>query len=432
MAFYIERLDKKGGRPVPLAEGTTSLGRNPRNTIALPADDRCVSGYHALIYVMPDKLLLQDMQSTNGTFVNDHRIEDECTIKEGDVIGLGMSGPKFRVVRSVYAGEGGADVGIVSKHYDIGGPQTLDPPVSPTITMKTPVIPAVAPAAPTVAVKKPVVPKYVIGAAAAAVVLTALILVVSFTSGGASRPKPPSSPSPKFTFQRGEHSPDGIDDNIDSVIIPAGHPVVEARIDAILRRFGEHDYQIPTEMIERIKYYLGQYTGPMKRVVATYMVRRKRYFPMIRRVFAEKNIPLDLAYVSIIESGLDPDALSRAGAKGLWQFMPKTARDYGLEVSTYRDERTDPEKSTYAAAAYFKDLIAIFGSKSSVMLCMAAYNAGEGRVIGALKRINDPVKDRDFWYLYKKKWLAEETNEYIPQILALIIISEHLEEYGFE
>jgi len=63
---------------------------------------------------------------------------------------------------------------------------------------------------------------------------------------------------------------------------------------------------------------------------------------------------------------------------------------------------------------------------------MAAYNAGEARVIGALKRINDPVNNRDFWYLYKKKWLAEETNEYIPQILALIIISEHLEEYGFE
>jgi membrane-bound lytic murein transglycosylase D len=112
--------------------------------------------------------------------------------------------------------------------------------------------------------------------------------------------------------------------------------------------------------------------------------------------------------------------------------MPKTARDYGLEVSVHRDERTDPEKSTYAAAAYFKDLIAIFGSKSSVMLCMAAYNAGETRIINALKRINDPVNDRDFWYLYKKKWLAEETNEYIPQILALIIISEHMEEYGFE
>jgi membrane-bound lytic murein transglycosylase D len=66
------------------------------------------------------------------------------------------------------------------------------------------------------------------------------------------------------------------------------------------------------------------------------------------------------------------------------------------------------------------------------MLCMAAYNAGENRIINALKRIEDPMKNRDFWYLYKRKWLAEETNEYIPQILALIIISEHMEEYGFE
>jgi hypothetical protein len=435
MTFYIERLDKKGEHPIPLAEGTTSLGRNPRNTIALPADNRCVSGYHALIYVMPNKLLLQDMQSTNGTFVNNMKIEDECDIKIGDVIGLGMSGPRFRVVRgngADGAGGDGADVNVMPRHHDMGDPQTLDSPVSPTITMKTPVTPVIAPATPAVTVKKPVVPKYIIGAVVAAVVLTALILVASFTSGGAGKTKPLASPSSKFTFKRGEPSAGDIDEDFDSVSISAGLPVVEARIDAILRRFGEHDYQIPPEMIERIKYYLGQYTGPMKRIVATYMERRKQYFPMIRRVFAEKNIPLDLAYVSIIESGLDPDALSRAGAKGLWQFMPKTARDYGLEVSAQRDERTDPEKSTYAAAAYFKDLIAIFGSKSSVMLCMAAYNAGEARIIGALKRINDPVNNRDFWYLYKKKWLAEETNEYIPQILALIIISEHLEEYGFE
>jgi len=435
MDFYIERLDKKGQPPVLLVEGTTSLGRHPRNTVALPADDRCVSGYHAIIYTTPDKLLLQDMQSTNGTFINGQKIQDEHAIMEGDEIGLGMSGPRFRVVRAG-AVNVVANADTTPKRHDTDAPRLPVNPVddnllvTPTIAIKKPSPP------PTVAVKAPAVPKHIIIAAIAAVALIALIVVVSFTSGGTGKAKQTASSPKKFSFTHGEASSADIDefhdDGIGRVGMSTGRSAVEARIDAILRRFGESDYQIPAEMVERVEFYLNQYTGPRKRTIAAYMERRKQYFPMIRRVFTEKNIPLDLAYVSIVESGLDPQALSHAGAKGLWQFMPKTARAYGLDVSAYRDERTDPEKSTYAAAAYFKDLIAIFGSKSSVMLCMAAYNAGENRIINALKRINDPVNNRDFWYLYRRKWLAEETNEYIPQILAMIIISEHMEEYGFE
>ena len=90
-----------------------------------------------------------------------------------------------------------------------------------------------------------------------------------------------------------------------------------------------------------------------------------------------------------------------------------------------RDERLDPEKSTEAAAEYFRDLIGIFGGKSSVMLALAAYNAGEGRVMGALKKIADPLRDRDFWYLYRMGYLAEETNEYIPRVIALIILAQN-------
>ena len=124
-------------------------------------------------------------------------------------------------------------------------------------------------------------------------------------------------------------------------------------------------------------------------------------------------------------------ALSHAGARGLWQFMPKTARQFGLKVNDHVDERIDPQKATYAAAEYFKDLIGIFGGKSSVMLCMAAYNAGEGRVMGALRKIDDPMRNRDFWYIYRMGYLAEETNEYIPRVISFIIISEHPEDYGF-
>jgi membrane-bound lytic murein transglycosylase D len=169
----------------------------------------------------------------------------------------------------------------------------------------------------------------------------------------------------------------------------------------------------------------------MHDVVAKYLVRKETYMPLIMQVFKEKNLPVELAYVSMLESGFNPKALSKAGARGLWQFMPATGRTYHLRVDDQVDERIEPDKATYAAAEYFKDLIAIFGGKSSVMLCMAAYNAGEGRVIGALRKIDDPMRNRDFWYIYHMGYLAEETNEYIPRVLALMIISENPAGYGF-
>ena len=206
---------------------------------------------------------------------------------------------------------------------------------------------------------------------------------------------------------------------------------LERRIDEILMRLGESDYHIPEEMVQRVRYHIDIYSGRMKNVITRYLERKEKYFPMIHKVFREKNLPLELSYVSMLESGFNTMALSHAGARGLWQFMPHTGRRYGLKVNDKIDDRTDPLKSTYAAAEYFKDLISIFGGKSSVMLCMAAYNAGEGRVIGALRKIEDPMRNRDFWYIYRMGYLAEETNEYIPRVISLMIISENPDEYGF-
>ncbi len=206
---------------------------------------------------------------------------------------------------------------------------------------------------------------------------------------------------------------------------------LEMEIDGILKRFGETNYHIPEEMMTQVEYYIKTFSSSMKTTTSLYFERKEKFFPMIERIFKEKNVPTELFYVSMLESGFDVNALSSAGAKGLWQLMPKTAIKYGLTVNDSVDERTDPVKSTYAAADYFKDLIAIFGSRSSVMLCMAAYNAGEGRIIKALQKIEDPVRNRDFWYLYRMGWLSKETNEYIPKILAFMIVSENPQKYGF-
>jgi pSer/pThr/pTyr-binding forkhead associated (FHA) protein len=207
---------------------------------------------------------------------------------------------------------------------------------------------------------------------------------------------------------------------------------VEMFINETMSSFGETDYHIPPQMTERVKYHLDVYSGKLKPVIARYLQRKAIYFPMICRIFSEKKVPLELAYVSMLESGFNPKALSIAGARGLWQFMPKTGRNFGLVVDDITDERCDPEKATRSAAEYFKDLIGIFGGQSSVMLAMAAYNAGEGRVMGALRKIDDPMRNRDFWYIYRMGYLAEETNEYIPRVLALMIIDKHPELYGFK
>ncbi len=206
---------------------------------------------------------------------------------------------------------------------------------------------------------------------------------------------------------------------------------VEMYLNDIMSRFGETDYHIPPQMIERVKYHLNIYSGQFKPIIARYLLRKSAYFPMIIRIFSEKKIPLELAYVSMLESGFNPKALSPVGARGLWQFMPETGRKFSLQIDDSIDDRIDPEKATFAAAEFFKDLISIFGAKSSVMLVMASYNAGENRVMGALRKIDDPMRNRDFWYIYRMGYLAEETNEYIPRVLALMIIDEHPGRYGF-
>jgi membrane-bound lytic murein transglycosylase D len=145
---------------------------------------------------------------------------------------------------------------------------------------------------------------------------------------------------------------------------------------------------------------------------------------MILEVFRQKGLPEELVFTAMIESGFDPVAVSRAGAKGLWQFMAPTARQYGLRVDRWLDERLDPEKSTVAAANYLKDLYTTFGSWD---LTQAAYNAGEMKVIRAIKGTGT----RDFWSLTNTRLLRDETKNYVPAIHAVTIISQEPEQYGF-
>jgi pSer/pThr/pTyr-binding forkhead associated (FHA) protein len=448
MNYFLERTDLRQGGRLPLSSGAVSIGRSPGNTLVLSAEDRGVSAYHAVIYADPQRMLLQDLQSTNGTFVNGRQVQ-ECVLGTGDEIGLGRSGPKFRIVTDGGSGINvngininsinGNGINHINTVNDINDPNEInnvnaadpDPDLSGILEPKAPIDDGAG----TRSARSRL---YIIAAiiALAALLAAAVLLILIHILSYLTTPPTKTSTAGKDFFSSPsiptEEPPEAAAPATSkSTSTPTQTSTTRDRIDAVLTRFGEDGYRAPPEMVERVEYYLKLYMGSMHGTIALWMERSRRYFPMIRATFSEKNVPIELAYVSMLESGFNTQAVSHAGAAGMWQFMPHTARRYGLRVDGGIDERTDPEKATRAAAAYFKDLIAIFGSRSSVLLCMAAYNAGEQRVINALKRIDDPVRDRDFWHLYRMGWLAKETNEYIPQVIALIIISDNPEEYGF-
>src|SRR5918994_4983868 len=155
--------------------------------------------------------------------------------------------------------------------------------------------------------------------------------------------------------------------------------------------------------------------------------RRARYLPMIQDVFRAEGLPLDLAYVPLIESAFKPTAVSRAKAKGIWQFMRGTALENGLTHDWYIDERAEPEKATRAAAKYLKTLNGMF--KGDWHLALASYNGGPGRVQRAVKRAGAA----DFWKLSaSSRYLPRETRDYVPLILAAIIIARNPAQYGLD
>ncbi len=155
-----------------------------------------------------------------------------------------------------------------------------------------------------------------------------------------------------------------------------------------------------------------------------WLTRLGHYKPIVENIFSEFNLPSDLVYLSLVESGFNPHAYSRARATGPWQFMKGTAILYGLRVDQYVDERRDPIKSTIAAARYLRDLYDMFGAWP---LAMAAYNAGEGKVMRALQK----SRADSFWEIAQTKHIRRETKEYVPRFMAATIIAKDPGQYGF-
>src|SRR5688572_15130958 len=184
-----------------------------------------------------------------------------------------------------------------------------------------------------------------------------------------------------------------------------------------------HDIDIPLNA--KVLQFVQLFRGRMKTFLEEGLSRSVRYLPMVQDVFRAEGLPLDLAYIPLVESAFKPSALSRAKARGIWQFMRGTALENGLKQDWYIDERADALKATQAAAKYLKTLNRMFDGDWH--LALASYNGGPGRVQRAMKRSGR----KDFWKLTATtRYLPRETRDYVPLILAAVIVAKNPAQYG--
>jgi membrane-bound lytic murein transglycosylase D len=173
-----------------------------------------------------------------------------------------------------------------------------------------------------------------------------------------------------------------------------------------------------------VKRRIDYYSGNNKKSFSKYLSRAGRYIDLMVAILSEKGLPIELAYLPLIESGFDTHAYSPKRAAGPWQFIPATARTFGLKIDWWIDERRDPVKSTRAAAEYLLNLHEKFDNWN---LALAAYNTGEGRVSNAIKK----VKKSSFWRIRKTRYIARETKNYVPSFIAAASIAIAPESFGF-
>lgn len=181
---------------------------------------------------------------------------------------------------------------------------------------------------------------------------------------------------------------------------------------------------IPLEVNRLVLKWIDYFQGPGRPHMERYLSRSSRYAPMMKGILRREGLPEDLIYIALIESGFSSTAHSSASAVGYWQFIRGTGKQYKLRIDSFVDERRDFERSTVAAADYFKGLYNLFGAW---YLAIASYNVGENRVKNVVMR----NKTRDFWQLARENKLPQETVHYVPKFLAARLIAKEPEKYGF-
>ncbi len=529
------------GRKIRIAEGVT-LGRNPENTVIFSGPDgTLVSGQHAVIEKRGEILMLRDLGSTNGTFINGTQIAEHA-LNTDEVISLGVSGPKMRMVersssatdsttmkpvgpalgvssqeprqlRTEYEGkrapgkaitppgffkskgkgssgggkdggsQGGGDFGGGEDgnagNYTMGLAQRLKDDEagneelqdlikdkhraqrlvkSGALSKRDAMMIQSAASMHSSQKKRALI---ILGSVSLiAFIIVSILLYQNMGYRGKLKQQESLLSNVRNLESQITSTPAAAADEHEKALLVAKLRAAERQlmsvrsnlkssdiintyknplgreIHTILEGFGKRDYIVPDIFIKQVEKHIYTFTKTSTRnIMERSFANSHKYKDIIEEELSRQGMPLAFYYLAMHESLLDSNIVSHAGARGLWQFMPETAREYGLKVPdgwenlpAERDQRTDPRLSTQAGVKYVKTLYAEFGD---VALAMAAYNAGEGRIRKALRSIDDPINNRDFWYIYRLGTLADETNEYVPKIIATMIIDKNRSRYGF-
>ena len=527
------------GRKIRIANGVT-LGRNPDNTVCFSGPDgTLVSGKHAVIEKRGEIVMLRDLGSTNGTFINGQQIAEHA-LNIDEVISLGVSGPKMRLVEKAVgatdsttmkpvsgqvlgvssneprqlrtefegkrtpgkaaappgffktkgkgSGKGGMDFGGPPPDDENAGNYTMglaqrfkddeagkdemqdlikdkgraERLVKSGVLSKRDAMMIQNAATMHSSQKK----RALIIVGSISIVAFIIVSVLLYQNMGyrgkvkkqealLSEAKNLENQLAQEQAQAGPAADDHEKQALVAKLRAAERQLMSVRsnlkttdvintyknplgreIHVILEGFGKRDYIVPEIFIKQVEKHIYTFTKTSTRkILDRSFDNSHKYKSLIETELNRQGMPLAFFYLAMHESLLDAEIISRVGARGLWQFMPQTARDYGLRVPDgwenmppEADERTNPRLATQAGIKYVKTLYAEFGD---VALAMAAYNAGEGRIRKALRSIDDPINNRDFWYIYRMGILAEETNEYVPKIIATMIIDKNRSRYGF-
>ena len=255
----------------------------------------------------------------------------------------------------------------------------------------------------------------------AVVLLIAIYAVACASSTPAPKPvaAAPALQPPSAAKLQAEEYRKALEAAYGEIVAREGKPVAAPTVDI------EAAASIPIPDHPTIRGALQYFTTDLKPSIQESLLRSGKYKKLIDKALDDYKLPHGLAYLPVIESAYVPSVTSRAGAHGIWQFMPETARDYGLRVDWWVDERADPERSTRAAAAYLKDLYRQFNDWP---LALAAYNAGPGRIRRAMQSSGSVT----FWDLLENEAVPKETRGYVPTFFATLTIASDPSTYGFK
>ncbi len=464
--WLLFRSGSMAGTRVSISEGLTRVGRAPDNHVVVNGEDAAtVSLYHAEIDKNNGCFRVRDLDSTNGTWVNEERVT-EADLSPLAVVRLGSQGPEFAVVR-----EGTAPAEL-NRTIEV-------PPAAPAkgeslvSAYEKLLSSAVArarrlrthgPGGQTMTIMRSMVEQALahtlrrthrkfrlIGVGLfAALVAVSLFAALKITAlrrekqavdthirqiDAELQKAGEGMDTDHLLAQLGDYSKEGESLQQSLLYRLSVHDqddFVTRELRSVMAEFGAEVYSIPPEFIDRVKYYIEQDQGPNRPLIAHALHQAREQIQTIQQILRQQQLPVNLAYIPLVESALEAGKSSQAGAAGPWQFTAATARAFGLRVDGQVDERKDLVKSTYATCKYLRDLLLDFGTGSSVMLALAAYDSGTSTVKQAVsKTVRDPIKQRNFWYLYRSQALPRETREYVPRVFAAILIGGNPEHFGF-